>query len=364
MSHDSFDLIRRYLWLPGCWPIQRPVRRALVLVAVGWWLGACTAWAGDQKAFQRELVEAIERSLTLLEASSAGSAEERTCFTCHSQAHPVLTIVEARRRGFRIGQENLNRQIHHTAKHLTRGRKDYLGGRGQGGRSDTAGYALWTLHAGEFHDRETTEPVAGWLLNQQHKAGHWKRSGDRPPSEASDFTTTYVALRGVAEFAAQEHRSRVDETIKLAREWLTGAVATDTEDRVFRLLALRLVAAPEEAVAEAIRQLLDTQRCDGGWGQTDAMDSDAYATGTALFALQQTGGLAASDPAYENGLRYLLSTQQDDGSWHVSSRSRPFQVHYETGFPHGKDQFISTSATAWGTLAMLLAIPSKPAARE
>jgi len=70
--------------------------------------------------------------------------------------------------------------------------------------------------------------------------------------------------------------------------------------------------------------------------------------------------LAVNAPAYINGLNYLLKSQHADGSWHVTSRSRPFQAYYETGFPHGKDQFISTSAAAWATLAILLALPEKP----
>ncbi|MGV3484981.1 MAG: hypothetical protein ACO1RT_11240, partial [Planctomycetaceae bacterium] len=155
------------------------------------------------------VTQAIENALTLLEKAAAGSAEQRTCFTCHSQAMPVLAVVAAKQRGFAIAEDNLMRQVRHTAEHLTRGRKDYLAGRGQGGKSDTAGYALWALRSGDYHDNATTTPVVAWLLDQQLESGKWKRSSDRPPSEASDFTTTYVALRAILEFAESEHRGRV-----------------------------------------------------------------------------------------------------------------------------------------------------------
>ena len=56
-------------------------------------------------------------------------------------------------------------------------------------------------------------------------------------------------------------------------------------------------------------------------------------------------------------VRYLLSLQQPDGSWHVVSRSKPFQPYFESGFPHGKDQFISMAASAWSTAALILACP-------
>jgi N-acyl-D-amino-acid deacylase len=157
--------------------------------------------AAAEEVTKAELKSMAQRALALLEAGSAGSAEQRICFTCHSQSHPVLAIVEAKRRGFSIDEENLATQVRHTAEHLNRGRKEYLEGRGQGGKSDTAGYALWTLQAGDFANPETTGPVVDWLLSQQLPAGNWKRSSDRPPSEASHFATTYVALKGILDHA-------------------------------------------------------------------------------------------------------------------------------------------------------------------
>jgi hypothetical protein len=303
------------------------------------------------------IVAAIQRSLALLETASSGSAEQRKCFTCHSQAHPVIALAEARRRGFTIDQENFDRQIQHTAAHLDRGRSDYLEGRGQGGKSDTAGYALWTLQQGGFAASETIDPVVDWLRSQQQEPGNWKRSSDRPPSEASHFTTTYLALRALSHVAHQQHSSDTAERFARSRDWLIENTAADTEDRVFRLLALQLVQAGEDEISAAAAELLAKQLADGGWAQLDSLASDAYATGTALFALHRSGQLQTDQPAYQNGINFLLSTQREDGSWHVKSRSVPFQAYYETGFPHGKDQFISTSATAWATLALLLTQP-------
>jgi N-acyl-D-amino-acid deacylase len=39
-------------------------------------------------------------------------------------------------------------------------------------------------------------------------------------------------------------------------------------------------------------------------------------------------------------VKFLVKAQFADGSWHVRSRSNPFQTYIESGFPHGKDQFI------------------------
>jgi hypothetical protein len=77
-------------------------------------------------------------------------------------------------------------------------------------------------------------------------------------------------------------------------------------------------------------------------------DRDAYATGQALVALQQSGALTPADPVVQRGNRFLMQSQLGDGSWFVTSRAIPLQPHFESGFPHGRDQFISAAATKLG----------------
>jgi hypothetical protein len=59
----------------------------------------------------------------------------------------------------------------------------------------------------------------------------------------------------------------------------------------------------------------------------------------------RAGGLNISDPTCQRGVAFLRKEQREDGSWLVHSRSKPFQTYYESGFPHGKDQFISMAAS-------------------
>ena len=74
------------------------------------------------------------------------------------------------------------------------------------------------------------------------------------------------------------------------------------------------------------------------------------------MALHIAGGMKTTHPAYQRGLEFLLRTRFDDGSWFVQSRTWPFQPHFDSEFPHGRDQWISASATAWATMAMTLAV--------
>jgi N-acyl-D-amino-acid deacylase len=57
---------------------------------------------------------------------------------------------------------------------------------------------------------------------------------------------------------------------------------------------------------------------------------------------------------------YLMRTQEVDGSWHVHTRAFGFQPYFESGFPHGHDQWISMAATAWSAMALMPATETTP----
>jgi len=338
---------------------------ARTMVAVGWLLAGAQwllAETPTEPVPQSELRAAIEKSLPLLMQGAIGHRENRTCFACHQQGPPIFALTAAAERGFSIDRAELERQKAFIAKFLDGNRENYLQGKGQGGQADTAGYALWTLAAAGYDGTDVTAVVAEYLLQRHADKGFWQNNSNRPPSEASPFTTTYVALYGLSSFGTSEQQERIAARTGRALEWLTTTPAKDTEERVFRLLALKAAGARESEIASATKELLGKQRDDGGWAQLDsgepaeALESDAYATGCALVALEQAGGILTTDEFYKRGLRFLLKTQLDDGSWHVKSRSKPFQPYYESGFPHATDQFISCAATGWATWAMVLAI--------
>lgn len=301
---------------------------------------------------------AVVKSLPLLTAGARGSLAERArCFTCHNQGLPIMALTTAQSRGLAIDGEELRRQLQFIAGFLGKNRTNYLAGKGQGGQVDTAGYALWALEHGGWKPDATTAAVAEYLLRWQQNQDYWKPTSRRPPSEQSLFTSSHVALRGLKTFGTPEQGGRIGRRTGQVRDWMLKTPAEDTEDRVFRLRALHVAGAAEAEVRAAARELAGAQRADGGWAQLDGMESDAYATGTALTALHAAGGMVTTDATYRNGLRYLLAAQLSDGSWHVKTRSKPIQTYFESGYPHGKDQFISIAAASWATTALALALP-------
>ena len=336
---------------------------SVIVCLSGGLIGGASLQADTSSPDPAVVRSAIEKSILLLEKTTAGASEHNRCFTCHGHAMPVVTFVEARRRGFLIDEKNFKAQVKHTLTDLARGKKRYLEGKGQGGGYTRAGYALWSLRQAGWKPNEVTEYVSGYLVHDQ-KAERWPSNGNRPPTERSAFTTTYLALKGVDGFGTVEQAEKIAVRKKKALAWLLKSEAKETEDRVFHLLALDHLKADQKVVKEAVKALREAQRKDGGWAQLPKMESDAYATGSVLYALYQGGGMKADDAVYQRGVKYLLETQKEDGSWHVRSRSKPFQTYYESGYPHKKDQFISMAAGSWASLALLFTISVEEAVKE
>jgi hypothetical protein len=271
----------------------------------------------------------------------------------------MLAFHAARERGFTVKDDDLKVQTDFIHDFLKRNKDKFEKGQGTGGQVDTAGYAMLTLELGGRKPDDVTAAVATYILNYRKDQEHWPPVSNRPPSEASHFTTTYLALRAVRVWGAKDQKEAIAKRVETVRSWLLKTPAKDTEDRVFRLMAMRETGIEDGVIRAAATSLLAMQCRDGGWSQLDGGKSDAYATGSALFALHQVGGLKASDPVYRNGLGFLLRTQLADGSWYIKSRSKPFQPYYESGFPHEHDQFISATASGWATAALALACPKR-----
>jgi hypothetical protein len=300
--------------------------------------------------------KAVRLAVPQLVAGATGHVEKRSCFACHNQAYPALALAAAVKRGIAIPDDFFTEQAEHIAEFLTENKKHFLAGRGTGGQAATAAYALFTLELAGHKPDDTTAAVAQYLLGFEPTRDYWRMTSNRPPTESSDFTTTYVAMRALRVYGAADDAERIGKRVAAAREWLIKTPGKETEDRVFRLLGMKEAGVAEKEIAAAAWELVKTQRADGGWSQLDGGESDPYATGSALVALHEVGGLKADSVSYRAGVDYLLKTQLPDGSWKVKSRSKPFQPYYESGFPHEKDQFISISASGWATAALVKAM--------
>ncbi|HEY1172735.1 MAG TPA: prenyltransferase/squalene oxidase repeat-containing protein [Verrucomicrobiae bacterium] len=329
-------------------------RFVLLAVLVGWmgWAGLGEV-EGAETISQVELRRAIGRALPLIERSAAQTLKAKDCFTCHHGAHAAMALNEAWVHGFRLQRNSLEDQLERAYHELVTEQPRFKKGFSVSNTADGPGHALWMLQVAGWERDAVTDGAVEFFLSQQQRSGNWETSPARSPTVGSSFTVTFLALRALKNYGKAED---IRESLVKAEEWLLKTPAEDTEDRVYRLRALHLLEQ-REAMEVEVKKLLSEQRKDGGWGQMGFLDSDAYATGTALAALVDTGAITVASAEYKRGVEYLLREQKSDGSWYVKKRTRSQQPMFESGFPYGQDQFISYSATCWATYALLKAMP-------
>lgn len=304
------------------------------------------------------IVQAVNLALPALQKSIEEYPHHNTCFSCHHQGVPTFALALAQKQGYSVDAKVMTELVQHTTADLRAGLADYIKGTGQPGGVTRAGYALLALRAGGVRSAEITTAVTGYLLQTDKDRGFWHAASNRPPSEASNFTNTFLAIYALKHYRDAAQAEGVKERIEAARKWLEATPTKETEDRVFQLWGMAEAGSDKAEIQKAVKTLLAEQNADGGWAQLPQGASDAYATGSVLTMLHVACDLPTTDPAYQRGIGYLLKTQLPDGSWHVVTRSKPVQPYFESGFPHGRDQFISMAATAWSTAALALAAPA------
>jgi hypothetical protein len=265
-----------------------------------------------------------------------------------------MTMNAVRRKGFVVDEPMASHELDVTKKMTGIWNDRHLQGMSQGGGAATVGYILMGLHAEGYEADLMTDAVARFLKMRQLQDGHWTFLGAvcaRPPLCSVDIQQTALAMRGMQLYAPPVLQAEYDAAVRRGADWLAQAEATTNDERAFRVLGLAWSKSHPDVRRRAVDELLKTQRADGGWSDIATLESTGYATGLALTALYEAG-VAVSSPAYRKGVHYLLKTQRADGTWYVRSRSIGIQPYFDNGFPHGKDQWISSAATNWATLAL------------
>jgi ankyrin repeat protein len=307
----------------------------------------------EAQAHSKTPEQSVAKALALLQASGPTFFKVSGCISCHNQSLPQMVVMSARSRGIHVDEEQVIRTRAQILSTLKPARLPFL--EIADVVPDVPGsvpYVLLGMAAEGYQPDEITDAAVIALAAKQNSDGSWRPWAPRPPIEFSAVTSTALIVRSLRAFAPGGLKAEMEQRIARAGEWLRTVHPRTNEERVMRLLGLQAVGARAGEIASAAQAVAAAQNPDGGWSQLDALSSDAYATGQALYALRTAGGVAAADPAYRRGAGYLLRTQEEDGSWRVVTRSFPFQPYNESGFPHGNDQWISAAGTAWAALAL------------
>jgi ankyrin repeat protein len=306
----------------------------------------------------------LTRSVARLLDAAPGFRERTGCISCHHNAMPAWAAAAARGKGIEFDEV---RAAKNTDDILTFFKSNMprmmTGDPAVGGEALTAGYALLALAAGGHPSDTVTAAMMQWIMARQMPDGRWVGNGlNRPPSEYSSISHTAVAAGGLKSYSLPARQSQVTRTLRRARQWLLAAKPGSAEERAMRLMGLVWTDAGRSDVTAAVGAVRATQESSGGWSQFGRTEPDAYATGLSLYALQ-VAGVAPADETYRKGVAFLLGTQYQDGAWLVRTHSFPVQRYFESGFPFGRHQWISSAGTSWATLAIARTLPDAAAVR-
>lgn len=299
--------------------------------------------------------KAVESGLALVLESGAKFTEETAnrCFSCHQQSQPALALGLAKQKRFSFDETVAAEQL--SAALRTANRR-------KGGAIEeplpVPGIAAWFLiglNAAGHPSDALTDAYAYSLARSQARDGRWITKAARAPTDYSDVTSTALSIRALQLYAPPTMKKSFEQRIAKGARWLRAYNPGSTEERAFQILGLHWAGSESSPLTALTGTLLKEQREDGGWAQLPTLQSDGYATGLVLFALNQGGSLSPSHPAYQQGIKFLLKEQLSDGSWFVPTRASPVQVAIDDIFPHGRHQWISSAATSWSTMALMLA---------
>ena len=326
---------------------------------------AVPAPAPTAAASSRSARDAVERAVARLQPAGPAFSNRTRCISCHNQSIPGMAITMAKLHGVKI-DEALATHSMSVTEESWRKRRDVvlLGDTTSNGFQADVSYGLLEMAEAKRPSTPAMDAMVVGLASRQTEQGSWQVPNDiRPPLNGSVFGATALALRALRTFAPPGLREAMERRVARGRAFLETSEPGDTQDRAFKLLGLLWSGAPAHAIETEKAALIALQRGDGGWGQMPTLDPDAYATGQALYALHSPG-LSATAATYRRGAYYLLRSQLEDGTWFVRTRAFGVQPYFETGFPHGRSQFISTADTGWAAIALAFTLDSERRTRQ
>jgi ankyrin repeat protein len=304
----------------------------------------------------------LTRSMARLLDAAPGFREKTGCISCHHNAMPAWAAAVARGKGIQFDEVRARKNTDDIFAFFKSNMPRMMtGDPAVGGEALTAGYALLALAAGGHPSDTMTAAMMQWIIARQMPDGRWVGNGlNRPPSEYSIISHTAIAAGGLKSYSLPRRQSQVTQTLRRARQWLLAAKPGSAEERAMRLMGLVWTDAGQSDITAAVRAVREAQESSGGWSQFGRTEADAYATGLSLHALH-VAGVAPSDQIYRKGVAFLLGTQYQDGAWLVRTHSFPVQRYFESGFPFGRHQWISSAGTSWATLAIANTLPDAAA---
>lgn len=309
--------------------------------------------------------KAAERGLAFLVKDEAKWRSDRKCATCHHGTMTVWALSEAKSQGYAVAPEIVAEVGKWTKERLLekidKPRDKPLAARpGWNMVSTPAIYLAVMARAVPKQDAVSADElkrIADHIVRHQETDGSWAWSlapaaNRAPPFFESDEVATllaYLALEPPASAGPKEKLAAKGAREKAAA-WLKKTKPSDsTQATALRLLVKARAGESAKALQPEIDRFLGWQNKDGGWGQFKELPSDPYATGQALYLLNQVG-VKDGRAEVRRGVAFLVATQREDGSWPMTPRAHPGAKPATNLVP------ITYFGSAWASLGLMRSV--------
>lgn len=328
-----------------------------IVAIAGCFLGVVLSAQADQPP-PAERNATIDRGLGFLVRDALEWKKNHNCASCHHASLVVCSLQEAKQFGHAVNEPVLAELTNWLAQ----------SGNGKFGLARPASApraaspkAIYFALALGADPKPNAAAQAGLNLllktveAEQTENGSWSTwPNTRPPIfGSSDESLTALATLAVLPVAATGDKAATAARDK-GLKWLANTKSDDDAQSIaLRLVLWRRLRRPVNEWAPLAKSIQDRQNADGGWSQTKAMASDAWATGQALYALAHAG-LEPNAAAIARGQAFLIKTQRSDGSWPMTSRPTA---------PRGKGSTslipITGAGSAWAVLGLVRSTASR-----
>jgi outer membrane protein OmpA-like peptidoglycan-associated protein len=262
---------------------------------------------------------AAQMGIDWLEPESVEWQNHNRCFGCHVQAQTLMGLAVAQSNNYVVSA----RAAHDLAE-FTRTKQDTDGhekDEGSDSRSTPTQFAAMGLaYYDESNGTKSDSALrryVDWLAARAKPTGELDLDTQEPPISQGSLMGTANAVVAFTQAFAETGDPRYKAAADRGLSFIASARPSTTQDKVFTIIVLSRLgtAAQRQLAARVIKQLQSEQNSDGGWRERATMrESNAFATGQALYALKEAG-VSITSPAFSNGVRYLLATQQKSGAW-------------------------------------------------
>jgi hypothetical protein len=274
---------------------------------------------------RREPRQAAQVGLDWLQSGALDWQRTHQCFGCHVQAQALVAMAIGRDNEYDVSDvaytDMLDALVAYQNADGTWHDGYYVTSTQYGTMALAAAH-----HRGKDGRNDSLLPAVRYLMEVQDEDGRIPLDHDLRPMDQGDFMPTAnarVAFSVAADLATPAEARTIRDAETKALNWLATAEPVTNQDRAMRILGLATEDRKNvrEILSAARFDLLERQREDGGWAETDVADSSGFATGQSLYVLKVAGQSVASAP-FQRGVNWLLEHQLWTGAWKSTSQTQ------------------------------------------